>query len=110
MFAGSANSLKSFEAWTMGMKEYYDMSYSQLSIHIGGCNHPSKDFILGELSNASRLQFINLNGDTDTGGRTRKAFAEALNREDSFPCFEKVVLSRREGDIQDGAWSECTGA
>ncbi|PBK88220.1 hypothetical protein ARMGADRAFT_1034186 [Armillaria gallica] len=41
------------------------------SILIGNCNNHSKDFILGKLSDVPRLQFINLNRDTDTGGKTR---------------------------------------
>lgn len=106
MFAGSANSLKSFEAWTIGIKEIDAVLRHVLpsieSIHIGGCNHPSKDFILGELSNAPRLQSINLNGDTDTGGMTRKALAEALNRENSFPSLRRLSYPGERGTYKTG--------
>ncbi|KAK0191859.1 hypothetical protein F5146DRAFT_1037492 [Armillaria mellea] len=99
MFAGSANSLKSFEAWTMGIKEIDAVLRHVLpsieSIHIG-------DFILGELSNAPCLQSINLNGDTDTGGRTRKALAEALNWENSFPSLRRLSYPGERGTYKTG--------
>ncbi len=44
-----------------------------------------------------RLQSINLNGDTDTGGRTRKALAEALNQEDSFPSLRRLSYPGERG-------------
>ncbi|PBK88221.1 hypothetical protein ARMGADRAFT_1084866 [Armillaria gallica] len=90
MFAGSANSLKSFEAWTMGIKES------------SGTSYPQSSFILGELSNAPRLQSINLNGDTDTGGRTRKALALALNRADSFPALRRLSYPGERGTYKTG--------
>ncbi|KAK0229584.1 hypothetical protein EDD85DRAFT_939860 [Armillaria nabsnona] len=106
MCVGSANSLKIFEAWTMRIKEIDAVLRNVLSsiesIHIGGCNHPSKDFILGQLSNAPRLQFINLNGETDTGGRTRKGFAEAVNRVDSFPPLRKLSYPGERGTYKTG--------
>ncbi|KAK0229583.1 hypothetical protein EDD85DRAFT_794068 [Armillaria nabsnona] len=97
MFTGSVNSLKSFEAWTMGFKEIDAVLRNVLpsieSIHIGGCNHPS---------NAPRLQSINLNGDIDTGGRARKGFAEALNREDSFPALRRLSYLGERGTCKTG--------
>ncbi|KAJ6472284.1 hypothetical protein C8R47DRAFT_1221792 [Mycena vitilis] len=82
MFAGSAHSLRSFEAWTMGYKEIdaiFELVLPAIqTIRIGGCNHPTPAFIRDRLSTAPNLYSIQLGGDTDYAGHTRTAFAKAL--------------------------------
>ncbi|KAJ7741191.1 hypothetical protein DFH07DRAFT_981812 [Mycena maculata] len=83
MFAGSTNSLRSFEAWTMGYKEIDAVLALVLpaleSLKLGGCNHPTAPFVREKLATAPNLAYIHLGGDADHAGTLRRAFAAALD-------------------------------
>ncbi|KAJ7659331.1 hypothetical protein DFH06DRAFT_1327153 [Mycena polygramma] len=108
MFAGSAHSLRSFEAWTMGHKEVY-----RRDLRTGAARHPDDPhrrvqppaFIRDRLSTAPNLHLIQLGGDTDYAGEIRTAFAEALGdgKEDTedtprrFPALNYLEYPAEDG-------------
>ncbi|KAI0688181.1 hypothetical protein BC835DRAFT_330763 [Cytidiella melzeri] len=86
MFAGSANSLHSFEVYTLGCNKIDHVFRPVLpaiqSITIGCYDCFTPDCILNELSTAPRLEYLNLCGAGDSA--VRQALVKASTREGSF--------------------------
>ncbi|KAK0439284.1 uncharacterized protein EV420DRAFT_1584372, partial [Desarmillaria tabescens] len=76
--------------------------YSLMKLVLSWPNLRTVIIIISELSNAPGFHSIDLNGDTDTGGTTRKAFAEALNRDDSFPALRWLSYPGERGTYKTG--------
>ncbi|RDB19564.1 hypothetical protein Hypma_013372 [Hypsizygus marmoreus] len=106
MFAGSSQSLHSFEAWAMGHKEIDHIFLNVLPaierIKIGGCDHPSPKFIIEHLSHAPKLSYISIGGNEDCNGVVRSAFAKALSEPDTFPALHTLAYPGKTGTYKTG--------
>ncbi|KAG5633667.1 hypothetical protein H0H81_006151, partial [Sphagnurus paluster] len=91
MFAGSGESLETFEAWAMDG-----------SLTLGGSRHPTPAFIIEHLAHAPKLERISIGGNEDHTGHIRMAFAKALTEPESFPVLRSLAYPGKEGTYKTG--------